>query len=551
MQQTLFDKIFIYGYYYIILALFGFWLIQLIHFAKYKHFSFIGFFKENAIGIITTFLLAGLCFASVPLRLKTLSDETNLLAVSQSMLINKTTYLITMGRNYFENFHPTNFELSRRPVLFPFFTYLVHLVVGYSYKNAFVVNFFTLSALLLLAYLLGKRLGNKATGVAAQILLLCNPLVTTCATCGGFDLFALFFVVLSFAILWSYLTDHAPETFAFLWMTLLMLAHIRYESFVYFFIILGGMIITRSFSWNLLKKQTYLYILTPVFFLPIILQRLYYNWDWGQEPQTDIFSGSHFMSNVYEFFKGLFGLGNPELLSASLLNIVGAAALVYLVIAFLKKKIQLAPSMPKFLFIGLLALCVNCLIVFLYYFGIFSHPSGARFFLLPTVFLSIIPLFLHHYRPLVLNNKLLFSGSVLCFILYHPVAIESRFINSLTLNREFDYTLSYLQKSDEKKILVIADRPGMYTSLEYGAVDFNYANKNAADLLRELDRHLFMDITVFQKIRHDNLVPIDSNKLDPAFKLYTIQEVQVTATEFLRISKVTLAQQAAVADPNK
>ena len=120
-------------------------------------------------------------------------------------------------------------------------------------------------------------------------------------------------------------------------------------------------------------------------------------------------------------------------------------------------------------------------------------------------------------------------------------AVKGRFIHSLKGNRITRHCIEYLDKADDRNILIIAERPGQVTALGYGAVNFAYANENKKNLLYEYDRHLYSKIVTLQEIKYDNQKPTKETALDPDFKLKTLYEIQISATEFLRISEVIIA----------
>ena len=92
----------------------------------------------------------------------------------------------------------------------------------------------------------------------------------------------------------------------------------------------------------------------------------------------------------------------------------------------------------------------------------------------------------------------------------------------------------------DKNILIISQRPGQFTALGYGAVNFSYANKHHKLVLREAERNLFSKIFVFQEIEYETKKPTKNTALHPDFKLDTLYEIQITATEFLRVSEMEI-----------
>jgi hypothetical protein len=79
------------------------------------------------------------------------------------------------------------------------------------------------------------------------------------------------------------------------------------------------------------------------------------------------------------------------------------------------------------------------------------------------------------------------------------VASQGRILNELTLTREADTTWRFFESLHEKRILIITERPGLFTVMNYGSIDFEAAKQDPS-VLDELARHLFYDIYLVQPI---------------------------------------------------
>jgi len=87
--------------------------------------------------------------------------------------------------------------------------------------------------------------------------------------------------------------------------------------------------------------------------------------------------------------------------------------------------------------------------------------------------------------------------------------------------------------------MVVSERPGQYSALGYGAVDFPFLNRNADGFLNELKRRLFQEIYLFQRIDYTTGKPVAENQLDEGkFKTETLYEAQVDANLLYRVSRV-------------
>ena len=71
-----------------------------------------------------------------------------------------------------------------------------------------------------------------------------------------------------------------------------------------------------------------------------------------------------------------------------------------------------------------------------------------------------------------------------------PVAAQHRMLNRLTQTRESATTWRFFERLDEKRILIVTDRPNHFTIMDYGAMSFEAARTDAY-LFTAFARHLF------------------------------------------------------------
>jgi len=74
-----------------------------------------------------------------------------------------------------------------------------------------------------------------------------------------------------------------------------------------------------------------------------------------------------------------------------------------------------------------------------------SHPASARFFSTGGIALSLLAASLAGGAAAD-RSTAVFLLSSLAFLLYHPIAVENRFYNTLLLGREFRYQAEFLKK---------------------------------------------------------------------------------------------------------
>jgi hypothetical protein len=128
-------------------------------------------------------------------------------------------------------------------------------------------------------------------------------------------------------------------------------------------------------------------------------------------------------------------------------------------------------------------------------------------------------------------------ASAALFGMHVPVASEARFTNSLILTRQAANTWRYFQSLHTKNILIMSDRPGLFTIMDYGALDISNANADRSPLL-ELSRHLYEDIYLVQEIDLNTHEPLPAFNAWPDVPKETVLEFQNTDSQSVRIAKV-------------
>jgi hypothetical protein len=154
--------------------------------------------------------------------------------------------------------------------------------------------------------------------------------------------------------------------------------------------------------------------------------------------------------------------------------------------------------------------------------------------------MCLFPVLIRYLRPQWLSAQSLLLLSFLGLILYYPQAVEGRFMKMLILPRETRIEYEFLAKIGHRRLLVVADRSGQFTSHLYGAVNFNYFNRNSQLLTNELGRGLYEEIFVFQLVAFKTKQPRHALKLTKGASLQKISEHQISEKDSLRISRVKI-----------
>lgn len=538
IKQEIMSNLFARSSYYVLLLLFLLWVYHIREFLKNKQFSIRNFFLENAGGMICSLLLAAVIFITVPPDFRTLSDETNLLSVSKSMVHQKTVYNVTMGKYYREYLMPIEKVIPKRPLIFPFFINIVHTITGTRPENGFVLNFLFLLAMIFMIYKITRYFSSTYTSIAAVFLVFSFPLLTIFATSSGFDFCNAFFFFLSFVILYDFLQEPTPEKFGLLWITTIIFANIRYESAVIFIIIFGASILLKYVKVEFIKENIFSIFCTPLLFLPLIWQRILARWEYENPTGVALFAFEHFKRHFLTLIKSCLSF-DFEMPYSPVIFLLALISLMYIIFyQFRNNFFSHKKHIKHFFIIFSFSVLVSTAIFLFHFNGDASHPAMARFFIIFSIVLGLLPILAKILYPNVISSRFLLVSSILFFSYYHPVATSGKFINRLDLIWETKFFFKYAEKMGGREILSISFRPGQFVAKGFQAVNFAYANKNASQLLKEWRMKKHTKIIVFQRINVHSGDAMPKHVLNKRFRLRTIREIPISSKIFTRISEV-------------
>jgi hypothetical protein len=526
--------LFVHTGYYFILCIFFVWAVTSVRLLRSENFSISSFFQKYWRGLLLALLMTAAVFFSVQSRFRVLSDETNLLSVAQSMSIDRTTFNAWMSKWTYGNFNIIESSPPFRPLLFPFLVSVLHSIFGIHYENAFALNFILLFILLAWAYIVCRQFFDEWISCSSIFLLLCSPILSISATSAGFDLCALVFCFLGMTSVYAFMKRPTSQRFGFMLMTLLTLSQTRYESAVFFPAVLIALYALKYFK---LKDISGWLPVTLLAIIPIFWQRDIMRHHFENPPDIPPLSFGHLIQHLPDFvsshFDFRFHLPLPTLmllLGWLLLGSIAAMILQKKVFTSHYQKQYWALTCSLFLFLNGIYLS--------HHFGVIDHPTQTRYFLLYTTCICLVPLLWRFIWPHAIPREAFLALSLVAFLLYHPIAIQNRFMNSNNLPRVTHQVLGFLKSYDPRTLLVIANPPGIYTGTGYGAVNHAYAIDHSEQLLGQYSRFLFKVILVIQEIRYSDGKANDGQELDRAFNLTPLQETEGDGETFLRISKV-------------
>lgn len=536
----------LHGAYYGMLLLFLTWIYTVVEYLQSVQFSPTAFLRRYGAGILCCLLAVLAIEASVKPSFKTLSDETNLLVTSRALAFERTVAGQLMALRYYGEVHhlvetPT---VDKRPFLFPFLESVLHILRGFDPANPFLLNALLMFVFLTAVFIGARQFLTGPLSLSAVFLVMACPVFSICGTSGGYDLLSSVFLVLALVVLYAYLRRPSSEKFALLWMTLVALSQTRHESFMYFFIVLGCLTAMGGVPRACLIENRLLIAMTPLWFLFSVWGPLV-NFDLVEIPtEKHMISLPHFQYNFLEFLRSQvdFSFTYPY---NNILNFIAAGLLAWLLLRMaLRQRMAPPPFQTRFLRILFVCVLASIVVPFSFYGGTSLHPAGVRLFLPLSITGALVPILWLVTLPADTRPKIstpFLLGSIILFLLYHPIAAEGRFVNGSYLYRETAFEHAVIQRLfPDQKILVIAEIPSHFTALQYGAVDYSTANKNIVACLSGLARHLYTDVIVIQQIALATNSPVPQDQLNPAYVLQPIVEWETDPETFIRISRVTL-----------
>jgi hypothetical protein len=301
-------------------------------------------------------------------------------------------------------------------------------------------------------------------------------------------------------------------------------------------------------AWAQLRGYGFVYSLMPLFLLPRWWQTIAKAHDTEQPLSASLFTFGHFWEFSRDYFRLVLKpleLGGPH---APLLIILAAGGGGVVLVGLVRDRWTRQLSRPVIrstVFISAL-LALEVVMCFSYFWGKPLHAASARLFMWLDTAVAFLAAWLltaiGRALPVALlggrsGAPLTLSACGVLFAMHLPAASEARFVNALIITRDAAETWRFFDKIGDKRILILSDRPGLFTIMDYGAIDISSANANRTPLL-ELSRHLYQDIYLVQEVELNTEQPRPAFDVWPDVEKETMLEFQSTETSSLRIARV-------------
>jgi hypothetical protein len=528
------------GFYFVFVA-FGVWLLTLLR--GFDKTACLNFCRAHWPACLLTLALTTALFLTSPPKFRILFDEANLAAVSMDMYERHGAAIPENGFFAGGAFRYLSTTLDKRPLAFPFLTYVAHALSGYRTGNGFVVNFLASIGALLSLSLLLRRWLDPAAGALGQLILASFPLYALCATSNGFELLNLFFILLVFLFFDELLRERSAVNADKCLLTLLVLAQCRYESLL--FLVLAPLILL-ALPRDERGRLSILTLFSPVLLLPVMWQQILFFR--AEDHQLDaggaLFGVGHFFTNASRALEALCGAGVWGGFSAPVFCLALAGTVWSLRDGLKQGWLRLPPA--RYLLAAVFGgFGLVTVVQFGYHLGDLTAPITQR------LGLALLPLLVAPaaYCLSRLGQRLgwpvrYFAASCLALLVFFwPQAGKNQAVGQLNAFRGHERTLTYLaERYPGKDVLLIAERAHPYLIHGYSAVNFHFASANFSALVGQMRTHAFQEALAVQ------VVPYGGGPLPPDFRLtdqngrevplLTLRQEQLDPRKLLRVSRV-------------
>lgn len=506
-----------------------------------KNFEWLkGYFKRHFVAVLVAAVLMTVSvFVSKP-DFKILADETNLLAMSESLYEERECKNYTSLLYYYFGFKDViSYVNDKRPALFPLTVSYCHSFLGYRPENVFLVNLISgFISLLLLYHLINRKFG-RFWGICGMMILAAHPLFIIYTTSGGFETFNLMFSLLLFWYLIKYIDSPDAISAEALLLLLPLIGQTRYESVVAVFTVVP--IIFICLPKTEYFKFSYKLPLFPLFFIPIAWLRLISDdaHAWQVNSMNDSFSFEWLLTNTKRAFVFFF----TEHKNYGIIPIVSCLAifgLIFLLCDVYGKENKNKAS-KLFWSSVLVFYLLHGAIRFSYSMCDLASVSATRLAMifLPLIAYLALSFLVRCKRWFNFRKSYVVIGLMALFALYWPACGLTAGVRDLTLYREFKAAREYLEANFPRKddYIVVADRSNMYVPLKYSAISFRYMQDNPDKVIKNFKCKTYSYLILIQMIDRQTDKPTNDCIVPEQFKLETLYEYQISIANYLRISR--------------
>jgi hypothetical protein len=438
-----------------------------------------------------------------PHQYKVLADEATQMNTSQALQQHRLVY--TPGTANYRNgiFLVGEGFFDKRPYLFPFLLSVMHDLTGYRYTNSIWLNALLTPFIILLFFMLGRRIHRGLGGGAAVLLAIGVPIFAHTATGGGFESLNLVLLLSSFYFALRIWQQPSREGVGLLVMCACLLGYARYESVLY--VLPVGVTVWMALGRPRSASLPWILYLAPLLCIPLVwLQRIafsqqsmYFQLAYHQDPSA--FSASFLHRNLLGAWRFFF-VPNPVYLSSPLITVLGVAGAVVLVRILLKKRLGggRGGRCEWTLMMFLLATIANAIIFLFFNYGQYdeyitqriSIPVFALFLILGVYLVSVFSALWARWAiaGLVVVNILVF---------YMPAAHGNFYSKEYINGKDFQFVQDYNKTlGAEEGVFIYTHNRTAWLCARRPGLTLREATKDVNEIYNVIDKKRYSRILV-------------------------------------------------------
>lgn len=533
-KSTLYTK----GIYYWLITNIFLFLLTISEAIKIKNIKPLEFLKKHWFALFISFVLTTISFYYCKPEFRIFSDEMILLSDSQNLYETKECIATPSVINYLDgNKEILTKNIDKRPALFPFLVSIIHSLIGYSYKNSFILNYICGILILFFFYLLVSFKYGRFYGLLGLVFLSIHPLYITYVNSAGLDILNLLCSLIFFLISWNFIKTPIVLNAELLLLFMPLLAYSRYESSLITFIVF-------PFVFYYLPKEkiinfSYKLFILPLLYIPLAWLRTITNFvdkSDGMDLENP-FALKYFIENFKQaivfFFSGIKDYGAIPIIS--FMALIGFLIFIFSIKNTNSKKTKsMSFLIISFYFTHLIVKFSFCL-------GDITEVLASRHALiyLPIIVYFSIKFLIHLKIKYKIKKEYYIFGVITLFFIYIQDAGQNYVAKNIPIYQEFKYLKNYLEVNHKNKeeYLIICKNPLLYSPLGYNNVSFDVFNKlenNFIDYYKNKNCSYFL---VLQNISEITNKPLPGNEISDIFVKEIIKEQKIRKGFYYRISK--------------
>lgn len=482
---------------------------------------------------------------------KVVMDDVVLEGTAMQMHFHREVGVPVRAYDYVGNYEVLNSFLDKRPVFYPFLLATVHDLTGYRPSNAFVLNALLTPVLLLLLYLVGRRLAGELAGLATVLLICTVPLVAQNAVGAGFELLNLVMIVLTLWLGMRYAEAPSDDRLCAFALSGILLAEVRYESVLFIFPV--GLVIVWTWWRQRRLSLPWTFLGCPLLLVLYAWQHNVFkvldsSWQMMSKPEAKTpFALHYFYDNVGHALNFFFCWDGSQS-NSLLVSALGVAGVAFLILLLYKRHREIFSAEPGNAVFNLFALTLlaHLGLMLCYFWGQFDDPVIRRLSL-PEQLLAVLAFIyvLPQLWPRPAAWKALL-GVTLVFLLgvSVPVMAQHRYTQENFAARTCNWVAAYIQAHPGREMLAIdANSQLVWIVNRQSSIPVAQLVAKYEGYCFHFRRHSFDDYLVVQRLGVDPktgaVFPSIDEDLGDGFTLQTIAIKKFSPTYRIRLSRVT------------